>query len=251
MDVLREIEQALRQLADKPPRVLIITGAKHVLSKEDIEKAKAKGKEPKPMPAAFVDGADIKAMPSMNLAQAREFVEQGQRVMQMLEDAPYPVIAAVDGFALGGGTELSISCDIIYASTRSKFGQPEVNLGIIPGFGGTQRLMRLINRNRAKELIYSGEHIGADEAFRMGLANKVLPPDELMPAVEKLALTICSKAPLAIKYSKQACNRGHDRPLPEANLIELECFLASVDTQDRIEGTTAFIEKRTPHFTGK
>lgn len=250
-EVLGELEQALDALARSPARALIVTGAEHVLTPAEIQAAQAKGKTPKPMPRAFIAGADIKRMPTMTVAEGQAFIELGQRVMAKLEALPFPVIAAVDGFALGGGTELAISCDIIYASERATFGQPEVNLGIIPGFGGTQRLARLVNRNLAKELIYTGDHIGAAEALRIGLANKVLPPDRLMPAVEELALKILAKGPLAISASKRAIDRGLDRPLPEALRIEVEEFVRVLDSADRVEGTTAFIEKRPARFTGR
>ena len=251
MELLAELEQAVDQLAGRDIQAVIITGARHIPSKEEIATARQQGKEPRPRPAAFIAGADIKPMPEMSMDQARQFVELGQRVMQEIEDLPCPVIAAVDGFALGGGTELAMACDIIYASERSTFGQPEVNLGIIPGFGGTQRLTRLVGRNMAKELIYTGGHLPAAEALRIGLVNKVVPADELSTAVEELVLKILGNGPLAIKAAKQAINQGLEQPLPEANRIELDKFLQSFDTHDRIEGTSAFIEKRPAAFSGQ
>jgi enoyl-CoA hydratase len=250
-DVLTEMEHALKEIDAPSYRALIITGAKHVLSDDEIAQAKAKGKEPRPMPAAFIAGADIKNMPTMTEKEGRAFIELGQRVMRAIENLPYPVVAAVDGFALGGGTELAISCDIIYASDRSAFGQPEVNLGIIPGFGGTQRLPRLVNRNIAKELIYTGDHISAAEALRIGLVNKVVAPDRLFAEVDTLVMKFLAKGPLAIRHSKQSIDSGMGRVLADALKIEVESFMQVLDTEDRVEGTKAFIEKRTANFKGK
>lgn len=244
LDVLGQLQHAIGEVeADPSVRVLVITGAPHVPEE---------GK--RPMPRAFVAGADIVLMSTIPVEDRElphRFVTAGQTVMRMLENLPIPVIAAVDGFALGGGTELAISCDIIYASERAIFGQPEVKLGLIPGFGGTQRLPRLVGRNLAKELIYTGDHIDATRAREIGLVNAVYPSEQLMDEVMKLAGRIIACAPLAVSACKRAVNDGYHKELDEGNRIEVEQFMDSFTTEDRLEGTRAFVEKRKPTFTGK
>ena len=249
-DVLTEMETAVDAVAkDESLRVLIITGAKDEVTAEEMEAAKAKGKEAKPKPPAFVAGADIVVMSTLPQTDDGSFlVDLGQRVMHKLECLSIPVIAAVDGFALGGGTELALSCDIIYATSRSTFGQPEVKLGLIPGFGGTQRLPRLIGRNFAKELIYTGDHIDAATALRVGIVNKVCEPETLWDEVMGLAKRIISCAPKAIGLSKKAINDGFNKDLPEGNRIEVEQFKRSFASAERVEGTKAFVERRKPNF---
>jgi len=199
---------------------------------------------------AFVAGADIAAMRDMNQAEARGFGALGHRVFSSIEHLRFPVVAAVNGFALGGGCELALACDFIYASTKAKFGQPEVNLGIIPGFGGTQRLPRRVGPAMARELIYTGKMISADEALRIGLANAVFEPDELLAAAAKAAADIAAKGPLAIATAKRLIRDGMDIPLPQANKVERDAFGAGFGTADQVEGMTAFLEKRAPRFTG-
>ncbi len=199
---------------------------------------------------AFVAGADIAAMRDMNQAEARGFGALGHRVFSMIEHLRFPVVAAVNGFALGGGCELALACDFIYASSKAKFGQPEVNLGIIPGFGGTQRLPRRVGPGMARELIYTGKMISADEALRIGLANAVFEPDELLAAAAKAAADIAAKGPLAIAAAKRLIRDGMDIPLPQANKVERDAFGAGFGTADQVEGMTAFLEKRAPRFTG-
>ena len=199
---------------------------------------------------AFVAGADIAAMKSMTEAEGREFGALGHRVFAAIENLHCPVIAAVNGFALGGGCELALSCDFIYASTKAKFGQPEVNLGIIPGFGGTQRLPRRVGPAVARELIYTGKMIGADEALRIGLANAVFEPDELLEAATKAAAEIASKGPLAVAAAKRLIRDGVDVPLPDANRLEQAAFGECFSTEDQSEGMGAFLEKRAPNFKG-
>ena len=200
---------------------------------------------------AFVAGADIKEMMDMNPEEARRFAGIGQSVFNKIEHLPKPVIAAVNGFALGGGTELAMSCDIILASEKAKFGQPEVALAVIPGFGGTQRLPRIVGRNIAKELIYSGNIIGADEAYRIGLANRLLPPEELMEAAKKLSDTMSKKGPMAVRLAKEAINGGLDMTLSEGLQLEAEKFSDLFNSYDQKEGMDAFVNKRKPEFRGE
>jgi enoyl-CoA hydratase len=199
---------------------------------------------------AFVAGADIAAMRDMDEAQARGFGALGHEVFSTIEHLGFPVIAAVNGFALGGGCELALACDFIYASTKAKFGQPEVNLGIIPGFGGTQRLPRRVGSAMARELIYTGKMIDAEEARRIGLVNAVFEPDELLGAAAKAAAEIATKGPLAVGAAKRLIRDGVDIPLPQANELERDAFGEGFGTADQTEGMTAFLEKRAPDFKG-
>ncbi len=199
---------------------------------------------------AFVAGADIAAMVEMSPIQAREFSRQGQQLMSALEALPIPVIAAVNGFALGGGLELALSCDLILAAQSAKFGQPEINLGIIPGFGGTQRLTRRIGIAAARLMIYSGDMINADEALRLGLVNRVLPAGELMAEAQKLATTLATKAPIALQQAKAAINVGSDIDLQDGCDYESQAFAVTFGTEDRTEGMRAFLEKRRAGFKG-
>ncbi|MBW2189274.1 MAG: enoyl-CoA hydratase/isomerase family protein [Deltaproteobacteria bacterium] len=199
---------------------------------------------------AFVAGADIAAMKDMTQAEGMAFGALGHGVFAAIENLRCPVIAAVNGFALGGGCELALACDFIYASSKAKFGQPEVNLGIIPGFGGTQRLPRRVGSAAARELIYTGRLIGAAEALRLGLANAVFEPDELVAAATKTAAEIASKGPLAVAAAKRLIRDGADLPLPEANRLEQAAFGDAFGTQDQSEGMGAFLEKRAPAFKG-
>lgn len=200
---------------------------------------------------AFVAGADISAMVTMTATEGHAFSALGLGVMRRLETLPIPVIAAVNGFALGGGTELALACDLIIAADKAKFGQPEINLGIIPGFGGTQRLARRIGLPRARELIYSGDMIDAETAFRMGLANKVVPLAELLNEAKALAHKLASKPPIAIHQAKMAINAGIDMDLDNGSRFENEAFALTFATEDKVEGMTAFLEKRTASFKGK
>ena len=199
---------------------------------------------------AFVAGADISAMQGMSRRDAVAFARAGHDAMDGLDKLPFPVIAAVNGFALGGGTELALACDFIYASDKAKFGQPEVNLGIIPGFGGTQRLARRVGIAMARELIYSGAMIDATEALRIGLANRVFPVDQLMAETKKTANLIAQKGPLAVSQAKRVTADGLDNLLADGNELEIEAFAKCFETADQKEGMGAFLEKRTPTFTG-
>lgn len=193
---------------------------------------------------AFVAGADIGEMSSLTKTEGEAFGKKGNDVFCKLETLPIPVIAAVNGYALGGGCELSMACDIRIASDTAVFGQPETGLGITPGFGGTQRLARLIGPGMAKQLIYSARNIKADEALRIGLVNAVYPAEELMAAAEKLAETIAKNAPIAVRACKQAINEGLEQPMDEAIVLEEKLFGGCFETEDQREGMGAFLEKR-------
>jgi enoyl-CoA hydratase len=197
---------------------------------------------------AFVAGADIGEMKNMNPIEARAFAEKGLSLFRKIELLEKPVIAAVNGFALGGGCELSMSCDIRIASEKAKFGQPEVGLGITPGFAGTQRLSRLVGIGRAKELIFTCDIISAEEAYRIGLVNKVVSGQELMTSAIEMANKILSKSQLAIRYANTAINRGIETDLDTGMAIEKDLFGLCFATEDQKEGMGAFLEKRTPNY---
>jgi len=197
---------------------------------------------------AFVAGADISELNKLNLETAKHFAQQGQEVFNLIEDLGKPVIAAVNGFALGGGCELALACHIRLASVNAKFSQPEVNLGIIPGYGGTQRLARLINAGRAAELILTGDMIGAEEAYRLGLVNKVYPADELMHKALELAEKITSKGTTAVRMALKAVLAAGDSTRTEGLNIESDLFAFCTGSEDFVEGTNAFLEKRKPNF---
>ena len=196
----------------------------------------------------FVAGADISQMANYGVEEARLYSERAQGLFNKIELLEKPVIAAVNGFALGGGCELSMSCDIRIASENAIFGQPEANLGLIPCFGGTQRLTRLVGAGIAKELIYTCRQVKADEAKEIGLANKVVPADKLMEEARAMMDTILSKSPIAISYCKTAINRGNDTDLRNGLQIEKECWAIVFGTKDSKEGINAFLDKRAPKF---
>jgi enoyl-CoA hydratase len=228
---LKELDRVLSEAeASKEVKVLIITGA---------------GEK------AFVAGADIAEMSELSALAGREMTMLGQRVFSRVEELDRPVIAAVNGYALGGGNELAMSCDIRVASENAKFGQPEVNLGIIPGYGGTQRLPRLVGKGMAKYLIMTGEIIGAAEALRIGLVDKVVPQAELMDQVKAIARVILKKAPLAVHMAKKAINHGLDMDLTSGISYEAEAYTTSFATSDRTEGMKAFLAKREAAFEEK
>jgi enoyl-CoA hydratase len=200
---------------------------------------------------SFVAGADITEMQKMSAIEGRNWGKLGHEVFDKIEKLPQPVIAAVNGFALGGGCELAMACDIRIAADSALFGQPEVGLGITPGFAGTQRLPRLVGKGIAKELIYTASNIDAQEAYRIGLANKVVPAAELMEAAHKLAKKIMSKSSTAVQLCKAAINEGLNVDLASGSAYESEVFGLCFATEDQKEGMTAFVEKRKPSFTGK
>jgi enoyl-CoA hydratase len=228
---LMDISSAVLDIAADPAiDVLIITGAGD---------------------KAFVAGADIAFMQNLPAMEARAFAILGQEIFRKIETMEKPVIAAVNGFALGGGCELSMACDIRLASDKALFGQPEVGLGITPGYGGTQRLPRLIGEGRAKELIYSATNINAEEAYRVGLVNHVYPSEALMEEAKKLAKKIAKQAPIAVRLSKNEVNRGMQTDIDTAMAIEADMFGLCFATEDQREGMAAFIEKRKADFKSK
>lgn len=200
---------------------------------------------------AFVAGADISEMASMTPVEARRLAESGHRLGAIIEGAPFPVIAAVNGFALGGGCELALACDFIFAADTAKLGQPEVNLGVIPGFGGTQRLARRVGVAKARELVYTGDMITADQALALGLVNAVFPAADLLAKTEEVALKIASKGPLAVAAAKRAILLGSEIALQAANQLETEAFAVLFGSEDQKAGMKAFLEKAKPTFTGK
>jgi enoyl-CoA hydratase len=200
---------------------------------------------------AFVAGADIAAMVDMNPEQAQEFASRGHAVGEMLANLAVPVIAAVNGFALGGGCELALACDFIIASDKAKFGQPEVKLGVIPGFGGTQRMIRRVGIARALELCVTGEMIRAEEAVRIGLANRVVAGEQLLDTCLGIVDGIAKMGPLAVAAAKRVIHQGAELPLAAANLLEVQTFAGLFATRDQSEGMRAFLDKRDAQFTGE
>jgi enoyl-CoA hydratase len=229
--VLEELDQALTEFEQDPAsRVCAITGAGD---------------------KAFVAGADISEMESLTPLEAQRFCRFGQEVCLKIEAIEKPVLAAVNGFALGGGTELALACDLVYASEKARFGQPEINLGIIPGFGGTQRLAKVIGIRRAKEWIYLGEMFDAKTAKALGLVNAVFPPESLMAEVEAVAKKLSAKPPFALGQAKKTIERGIVLDLGTGSVLEREAFSMTFASEDRREGMKAFVEKRKPVFQGK
>jgi len=227
---LKEFSHAIDKVAGHEDiRVLILTGAGD---------------------KSFVAGADITEFLKFNALKAKIFSEMGHGIVSKLQELPIPVIAAVNGFALGGGCEVVIACDFIYASENAMFGLPEINLGIIPGFGGTQRLPRLVGKNRAKEMIFTGKMITAAEAQAMGLVNKVCIQDQLMDEVLNVAKIIVSKGKISLRAAKQAINAGMDVDLKTGCRVEIDAFAICLASPDAKEGTQAFLEKRAPDFKG-
>ncbi len=228
-DILVEMLRCFNDLADDEKiKVVIVTGAG----------AKS-----------FVAGADISAMENFSVLEAKQFGILGHKVMSSIENLPQPVIAAVNGFALGGGCELALCCDIRIAAVNAKFGQPEVNLGVIPGFGGTQRLPRLVGKGLANELLFSGNIIDAQEACRIGLVNRLVEQDQLMVECEKLAQSIAAKAGTAVRFCKEAVNNGIEMDSKRACDYEVDLFALCFASDDQREGMQAFLEKRRPDFT--
>ena len=227
---LDELAATMRQLQrDETVRCVIVTGA---------------GEK------SFIAGADINELAALTPAAGREHARAGQAVFDIIEQLGKPVIAAINGYALGGGCELAMACTLRIAADTARLGQPEINLGLIPGFGGTQRLARLIGAGRALELLLTGEPIGAAEAYRLGLVNRVVPAADLMVEARQLAATIAAKAPIAVRYMLEAVRCGVQLPLGEAQALEATLFGLVASTADMREGTRAFLEKRPPEFKG-
>jgi enoyl-CoA hydratase len=229
--VFRELKQVFEMMEDDDEvRVAVITGAGD---------------------KAFVAGADIGQMSTHTFLQARDLAYQSYKAQQVIAHFSKPTIAAVNGFAFGGGCEVAMCCDIRIASEKASFGQPEINLGIIPGGGGTQRLPRLVGMGIAKELVYTGKPIDAKRAYEIGLVNKVVPHEELMNEVKKMAKAIMAKSPVTLKFAKTAMDLGIETDLETGLLIERELFAECFATEDMQEGLNAFLEKRKPDFKGK
>jgi enoyl-CoA hydratase/carnithine racemase len=200
---------------------------------------------------AFVAGADIGELAKQDPVSGKEFAHRGQTVLDLIENLGKPVIACINGFALGGGCELALACTMRLASDNAKLGQPEVKLGIIPGYGGTQRLSRLVGKGLAMQMVLGGETITAQEAHRIGLVNEVTAAAELIPRAEAIAAKIVANAPLAVQYAMEAVNKGMEMPLAEGLFLEASLFGVCCATEDKKEGTTAFLEKRPARFQGK
>ncbi|HYR97236.1 MAG TPA: enoyl-CoA hydratase-related protein [Candidatus Binatus sp.] len=230
-ETLRELARAIRDIRrDAALRALVVTGA---------------GEK------AFSAGADIPAMARMSASDGHAYSRLGHDVLARLEALAIPVIAAVNGVALGGGLELALACDLILASERARLGQPEINLGLIPGFGGTQRLVRRIGQTRAREVIYLGHPLAAEDALRVGLVNRVVPPGQLAEEAARLAAELAAKPPVALAQAKRATAVAADADLETGCRYEVEAFAVAFASEDRVEGLTAFLDKRPPIWKGK
>ena len=228
---LDELRRAVLELKhDAAVRVVVLTGA---------------GEK------SFVAGADINELATQTPTSGREHAIAGQHVLDLIEQLGKPVIAAINGYALGGGCELAMACTIRIAADTAKLGQPEINLGLIPGYAGTQRLARIVGRGRALELLLTGDQVSAPEAHRLGLVNRVVPAAELLTEAKKLAAQLAGKAPIAVRYILEAVNKGVEMPFAQAQIFEATLFGLVASTDDMREGTTAFLEKRKAEFKGK
>lgn len=229
--LLRDLESALDALAaDAEVRAIVLTGAGD---------------------KSFVAGADINELAVLTPAEGKEHARAGQRVFDRVEQLGKPVIAAINGFALGGGCELVLACTLRIAADTARLGQPEINLGIIPGYGGSQRLPRLVGKGRALEILLTGDMVSAARAYEIGLVNKVVPAAELLPTARALAQTLAAKAPIATRYILEAVNQGLDMPLNQGQFLETALFGAIASTEDTKEGTAAFLEKRKAAWKGR
>jgi len=230
-ETMQELGSAMRECKqDETVRVVILTGVGD---------------------KAFIAGADINEFVGKSPAMIMGFAELGHNVVRIMETMGKPIVAAVNGYALGGGLEISMACDMRFASDKARFGQPEILLGLIPGMGGTQRLSRLVGIGLARELIMSGEQVTAQRAYDIGLVNRVFPAEQLMEETKKFAQRLAGLPPFALRMAKYAINYGYDLALENANSLELQCFSQCWSTEDLKEGVAAFLEKRKPSFTGK
>jgi enoyl-CoA hydratase len=228
---MEELDQCFQDIArDDEVRAIILTGA---------------GEK------AFVGGADISELAVLTPVEGQDMSVRGQKVLDLIEHLGKPVIAAINGYALGGGCELALACTLRIASEQARLGQPEVKLGLIPGYAGTQRLPRLVGKGRALEMLLSGDPVGAAEAYRIGLVNQVVPAQELIARAEKLAQRIMANAPLAVKFALEAVSHGLEMPEAEGQFLEANLFGLCCSTEDMKEGTRAFLEKRPARFTGR
>ncbi|MBN2568567.1 MAG: enoyl-CoA hydratase/isomerase family protein [Deltaproteobacteria bacterium] len=230
-ETMRELGDAVRTCRDDDEiRTIIVTGS---------------GEK------AFVAGADIGEMKDFRPGEMLKFVELGHATLRMIEVMPKPSIAAINGFALGGGTEIALACDVRFAAEHARFGQPEIMIGLIPGWGGTQRLPRIIGMGRAKELILGGEQIDAARAYEMGLVNRVLPAETLLPETVKFAARLAGMPSFGMKMAKHSLNYGYDISMDSAIRLEMECCAQCFSTDDQKEGMAAFLEKRKPEYRGR
>jgi enoyl-CoA hydratase/carnithine racemase len=231
MATMEELRAAFHDIkSDKAIRVVIFTGA---------------GEK------AFIAGADIAELAKQDAVTGKEYTHRGQSVLNLIENLSKPVIACLNGFALGGGCEIALACTMRLASDTAKLGQPEVKLGIIPGYGGSQRLPRLVGKGLAMQMVLAGEMITAQEAYRIGLVNEVTAPADLIPRAEAIAAKIIANAPLAVQYAMEAVNKGMEMTLAEGLYLEAVLFAVACSSEDKKEGTTAFLEKRPAVFKGK
>src|SRR4051795_1773007 len=256
-NILFEKKGAIAYVTVNRPKVL---NALNMATMEELRRAFTAAKEDKEIRVvlltgsgekAFVAGADIGELSKHNAVSAKEYTHKGQAVFDLIENLGKPTIACINGFALGGGCELAMACTIRLASENAKLGQPEVKLGIIPGYGGTQRLPRLVGKGMAMQLNLTGEMISAQEALRIGLVNEIAALADLIPRAEAMGQKIAANAPLAIKYCMEAVNKGMEMTLAEGLFLEATLFAVSCATEDKKEGTSAFLEKRTANFQGK
>jgi len=256
-NLLLEKKNAIAYVTVNRPKVL---NALDMATMEDLRAAFTDIKNDKAIRAvimtgsgekAFIAGADIGELAKNDAVTAKEYTHRGQSVLDLIENLGKPVIACINGFALGGGCEIALACTMRLASESAKLGQPEVKLGIIPGYGGTQRLPRLVGKGVAMQLVLSGEIISAQEALRIGLVNEVVAAAELIPRAEAIAQKIIANAPLAVQYAMEAVNHGMDMTLAEGLYLEATLFGLICATEDKKEGTAAFLEKRPAQFKGK
>lgn len=256
-NILLAVENQVATITFNRPKVLNAVNREMML---ELNNAVNKCKEDESMKAviltgagdkAFVAGADITESKGKSPREIMKFMELSHNTLRLMETMEKPVIAAVNGFALGGGVEISMACDVRFASDKARFGQPEILLGLIPGWGGTQRLARLIGIGRAKELIMSGEQITAQRAYEIGLVNRIFPAEQLMEETKKFTQRLAGMPSFAIKMAKYAINYGYDLALDNARNLEIQCVSQCFSTQDLKEGLAAFLEKRKPNFMGR